>query len=99
KHEYWEPIPAYAGYMRGNIQLARTDLRFAIDDGNGAGCPGALAAMRAVGPSPIAMSCEMDGGFPNHHPDPSLPETVEQLVPRLKRDGLALGIAYDGDAD
>src|SRR6201995_2121853 len=37
RHEFWEPIPAYAGYMHGNIQLARTDLRFAIDAGNGAG--------------------------------------------------------------
>lgn len=99
KIEHWDPLPAYAGYMRGNIQLTRTDLRFAIDAGNGAGGPAALAAMRAVGLSPIAMYCEMDGAFPNHHPDPSLPENVEELVARVKRDGLALGIAYDGDAD
>jgi phosphomannomutase/phosphoglucomutase len=95
----WDPLEAYASYMRGNIRLARTDLRFAIDAGNGAGGPTALAAMRAVGLSPIGMYTEMDGAFPNHHPDPSLPENMEELVARVKRDKLALGIAYDGDAD
>lgn len=97
--ESWDPTEAYAGYMRGNIKLARTDLRFAIDAGNGAGGPSALAAMQAVGLSPVAMYCEMDGAFPNHHPDPSLPENMAELVARVQRDGLELGIAYDGDAD
>jgi phosphomannomutase/phosphoglucomutase len=94
-----EPLSAYAGYMRGNIQLARTDLRFALDAGNGAGGPAALAAMHALGLQPIAMYCEMDGAFPNHHPDPSLPENVEELVRRVRDERLDLGIAYDGDAD
>jgi phosphomannomutase / phosphoglucomutase len=97
--ERFEPLPAYTSYMRGNIRLARTDIRFAIDAGNGAGGPAALAAMRAVGLAPESMYCEMDGAFPNHHPDPSLPENVEELVARVRRDGLELGIAYDGDAD
>jgi phosphomannomutase/phosphoglucomutase len=94
-----EPLSAYAGYMRGNIQLTRTDLRFALDAGNGAGGPAALAAMHALGLQPIAMYCEMDGAFPNHHPDPSLPENVEELVRRVRDERLDLGIAYDGDAD
>jgi phosphomannomutase / phosphoglucomutase len=94
-----DPLPAYAGYMRGNVQLAHTDLRFAIDAGNGAGGPAALAAMRAVGLAPIPMYCEMDGAFPNHHPDPSLPENVAELVERVLSERLDLGIAYDGDAD
>jgi phosphomannomutase/phosphoglucomutase len=99
KHELFDPLPAYVGYMRGNIRLARTDLRFAIDAGNGAGGPAALACMAALGLSPIAMYCEMDGAFPNHHPDPSLPENLEALIARVREDGLAFGIAYDGDAD
>jgi phosphomannomutase/phosphoglucomutase len=98
-HQLFDPLPAYVGYMRGNIRLARTDLRFAIDAGNGAGGPAALAAMQAVGLAPIAMYCEMDGAFPNHHPDPSLPENMQELVKRVRDEGLALGIAYDGDAD
>ncbi|HEX4355575.1 MAG TPA: phosphomannomutase/phosphoglucomutase, partial [Polyangiales bacterium] len=97
--EPFDPLPAYVGYMRGNFQLAQTDLRFAIDAGNGAGGPAALAAMHGLGLSPIAMYCEMDGRFPNHHPDPSLPENLEELVARVRNENLAFGIAYDGDAD
>jgi phosphomannomutase / phosphoglucomutase len=99
EHSHFDPISAYAGYMRGNISLARTNLRFALDAGNGAGGPAALAAMHALGLQPIAMYCDMDGRFPNHHPDPSLPENVEALVNRVKSEKLDLGIAYDGDAD
>jgi phosphomannomutase/phosphoglucomutase len=99
EHTERDPLSAYVGYMRGNIQLARTDLRFAVDAGNGAGGPAALAAMHAVGLQPIEMYCEMDGAFPNHHPDPSLPENVEELVRRVVDEKLELGIAYDGDAD
>jgi phosphomannomutase / phosphoglucomutase len=99
EHAHFDPLSAYAGYMRGNIQLARTDLRFALDAGNGAGGPAALAAMHALGLQPIAMYCDMDGHFPNHHPDPSLPENVEALINRVRNEKLDLGIAYDGDAD
>jgi phosphomannomutase/phosphoglucomutase len=97
--QLFDPLPAYVGYMRGNIRLAHTDLRFAIDAGNGAGGPAALAAMQALGLAPVAMHCEMDGEFPNHHPDPSLPENLAELVTRVREDKLAFGIAYDGDAD
>src|SRR5262249_10744508 len=82
--EAFDPLPAYSGYMKGNIRLARTNIRFAIDAGNGAGGPAALAAMRAVGLEPAAMYTEMDGAFPNHHPDPSMPQNVEELVQRVK---------------
>jgi phosphomannomutase/phosphoglucomutase len=95
----YDPLPAYAGYMRGNIRLARTDMKVAIDAGNGAGGPAALAAFAAVGLQPRAMYCEMDGAFPNHHPDPSLPENVQELVRTVVDNKLDLGIAYDGDAD
>ena len=93
------PLPSYTGFMRGNIVLARKDLKFAIDAGSGAGGPTALAAMAAVGLSPTALLCEPDGRFPVHHPDPSQPENL-QLLTRAVIDGrLSCGIAYDGDAD
>jgi len=95
----YDPLPAYAGYMRGNIRLARSNLKVAIDAGNGAGGPAALAAFRAVGMEPHAMYCDMDGRFPNHHPDPSMPENVQELVRHVVDNKLDLGIAYDGDAD
>jgi phosphomannomutase/phosphoglucomutase len=97
--ETFDPTPAYCGYMRGNVRLARTDLRFAVDAGNGAGGPLALAAMRAVGLAPQAMHCEMDGRFPNHHPDPSETKNLSELIDRVRSQNLELGLAYDGDAD
>ena len=55
--------------------------------------------MRAVGLSPIAMYCDMDGRFPNHHPDPSELHNVAELSARVQDEKLEVGIAYDGDAD
>jgi phosphomannomutase / phosphoglucomutase len=97
--EHFDPLPAYCGYMRGNVKLERTDIRFAIDAGNGAGGPLAIATMRALGLSPEPMYCDMDGRFPNHHPDPSELKNVKELSERVRARNLELGIAYDGDAD
>jgi phosphomannomutase/phosphoglucomutase len=97
--EEHDPLPAYTGFMRGNISLARTDLRVAIDAGNGAGGPAARAALHAVGLAPVELLCEMDGAFPVHHPDPSQPENLELLRSTVLEQGLDLGIAFDGDAD
>jgi phosphomannomutase/phosphoglucomutase len=94
-----ELLPAYTGFMKGNIKLARTDVRFAVDAGNGAGGPTALAAMRALGLSPVPLLCEMDGRFPVHHPDPTEPHNLELLVRTVRERNLELGIAFDGDAD
>lgn len=97
--EAHDPLPAYQGFVRGNVRLARKDIRFAIDAGNGAGGPTAVAALKAAGLSPVELLCDMDGHFPVHHPDPSEPENLELLQKRVLQDGLELGIAYDGDAD
>jgi phosphomannomutase/phosphoglucomutase len=95
----YDPRPAYCGYMTGNVRLARKDVRFAIDAGNGAAGPIALAAMQAVGLSPEAMFCEMDGHFPNHHPDPSEIRNLMPLIDKVRANKLELGIAFDGDGD
>jgi phosphomannomutase / phosphoglucomutase len=89
----------YIAWMKGNIRLARTDLRIVVDAGNGAGGPLALATMKALGLSPVALYCDMDGRFPNHHPDPTLPENVADLVASVRVNNAEIGIAYDGDAD
>jgi phosphomannomutase/phosphoglucomutase len=94
-----ELLPAYTGFMKGNIKLARTDVRFALDAGNGAGGPTGLAAMRALGLSPVPLLCEMDGRFPVHHPDPTEPHNLELLIRTVRERNLELGIAFDGDAD
>jgi phosphomannomutase/phosphoglucomutase len=92
-------MPAYVGYLRGNIQLKRTDLRVIIDAGNGCGGPPALESMRALGLSPAGMFCEMDGSFPNHHPDPTQPENLSALIERVRSGEFEIGLAFDGDAD
>lgn len=97
--EEHDPVPGYTGFVRGNIRLARTNLRVAIDAGSGAGGPTAVAAMHAVGLAPLTLLCEMDGRFPVHHPDPSQPENLELLRQTVLEHKLDLGIAYDGDAD
>ena len=94
-----EVAPRYVAWMKGNVRLARTDLKVVVDAGNGAGGPLALATMRALGLSPDPLYCEMDGRFPNHHPDPTLPENVAALIARVRETGADVGIAYDGDAD
>jgi phosphomannomutase/phosphoglucomutase len=91
--------PRYVAWMTGNISLARTDVKFVLDAGNGAGGPLALATMRALGLNPDPLFCDMDGRFPNHHPDPTLPENVAALVARVRETGAEVGIAFDGDAD
>ena len=97
--EAFDPTPAYVKKAKGDIQLGRHDIRFAIDAGNGAGGPLALETMKALGLNPVAMLCEMDGTFPVHHADPTEPETLVMLKERVLKDGLELGFAYDGDAD
>ncbi len=95
----FDPTPAYIRHIRDDIRLERTDLRFAVDAGNGAGGPLAIESMRALGLDPVAMLCEMDGSFPVHHPDPTDPDSLVQLRERVLADGLDLGFAFDGDAD
>ena len=89
----------YVDMVTSGIHLARTDLRFVVDAGNGVGGPLGLACMKKVGLSPDAIFCEMDGHFPNHHPDPTVPKNLDALVARVKATGARVGIAYDGDAD
>jgi phosphomannomutase / phosphoglucomutase len=89
----------YVDMVTRGIRLARTDLAFVVDGGNGAGGPLALACMHKLGLAPDAIFCEMDGRFPNHHPDPTVPENLEALMARLAQTGGRVGIAYDGDAD
>ncbi|MFK7990380.1 MAG: phosphomannomutase/phosphoglucomutase [Sandaracinaceae bacterium] len=94
-----DPLPAYLGFIEGNVRLARNDLRFAIDAGNGAAGPTAVAALETAGLSPMALLCEPDGAFPVHHPDPSEPHNLELLRKTVLGNGLDCGIAYDGDGD
>jgi phosphomannomutase/phosphoglucomutase len=89
----------YVDMVTSGIRLERNDLRFVLDAGNGAGGPLGVAAMRKLGLAPDCLYCDMDGRFPNHHPDPTVPKNLEALVARVRDTGARVGLAYDGDAD
>jgi phosphomannomutase/phosphoglucomutase len=97
--ETFDMPPRYVEMVTRDIKLARKDIKFVVDAGNGAGGPMALAAMAKLGLSPDALYCDMDGHFPNHHPDPTVPKNLDALVDRVTKTGARVGIAYDGDAD
>lgn len=90
---------AYVATMKEKFSFAGVNLKFSLDAGNGAGGPLALRTMKALGLDPDPLYCEMDGNFPNHHPDPTVPKNVADLVARVKATGARVGLAYDGDAD
>ena len=89
---------AYVERIAGNVKLARP-FKIAIDCGNGV--PGMIAPRlyRRLGCEVIELFCEVDGRFPNHHPDPSRPENVAVLAETLRTSGAELGLAFDGDGD
>ena len=91
-------IPAYQEYIAGNIKLDRP-LKVIVDAGNGTAGPVAPELMRRLGCEVEEMYCEMDGNFPNHHPDPTVPKYIEEIIGRVKSGEYACGIAYDGDGD
>ena len=91
-------IPEYQDYVAGNVRFARP-VKVVIDSGNGTGGIVAVPLLRRMGAEVIDIFTEPDGRFPNHHPDPTLPEVMEKLIAKVRESGAELGIAYDGDAD
>lgn len=90
--------PAYQDYLFRSVDIAE-GLEVVLDGGNGVGGFFALPLLRRYGCRVTELYCEPDGRFPNHFPDPTIPENLRDLI-RLVRDRKAdAGIAYDGDAD
>jgi phosphomannomutase len=88
----------YTVRIAGDCKLARP-MKIVVDSGNG--IPGASApgVLRALGCTVDEMYSEVDGDFPNHHPDPSKPENLAELIQRVKSTDAELGLAFDGDGD
>ena len=89
---------AYLERIAADIRLKRK-MRIAVDCGNGV--PGAFAPdlFRRLGCDVQELFCEVDGTFPNHHPDPSQPENLKDLIAALKNGDAEIGLAFDGDGD
>ena len=74
-------------------------MRIVIDAGNGIGGEVAVPLFRSMGFDVVPLFCEMDARFPNHHPDPTVLENLQDLIAAVKQEKAEVGIAYDGDAD
>jgi phosphomannomutase/phosphoglucomutase len=89
----------YVEAVTRGIERPQAGMKIVLDAGNGAGGPLGLACLRKIGLEPDALFCEMDGLFPNHHPDPTVPKNLDALIARVRETGARVGLAYDGDAD
>ena len=89
---------AYLTRITSDVKLAR-GMTVAVDCGNGS--PGSIAPelYKRLGCEVIELFCDVDGTFPNHHPDPSKPENLEDLIRTLKSSNAEVGLAFDGDGD
>jgi phosphomannomutase len=88
----------YAQRIVSDVKLARP-LKIVVDSGNGVAGASAPGIFRALGCEVIELFSEVDGNFPNHHPDPSKPENLRDLMAELASTGADLGLAFDGDGD
>jgi phosphomannomutase/phosphoglucomutase len=91
-------LPDYREFIKTHIKFEHP-LKVAVDGGNGCGGVVAAPLMRELGMETVELYIEMDGRFPNHHPDPTVEENMRDLINAVKTSQAIIGIAYDGDAD
>jgi phosphomannomutase/phosphoglucomutase len=91
-------VDDYLGRIVGDIRLARP-MKVVIDCGNGVSGAFAPKLLRSLGCDVVELFCEVDGTFPNHHPDPADPHNLEDLIRVVRETGAELGLAFDGDGD
>jgi len=88
----------YIERVVGDVKLARP-MKIVMDCGNGVAGAVAPELFRRLGCEIVELFCEVDGNFPNHHPDPSKPENLADVIQALKDTDAELGLAFDGDGD
>ena len=94
-----EIATSYRREVQENLRLGPRRMRVVVDAGNGTGGVVAVPIFEALGVEVVPLFLEMDGRFPNHHPDPTVEANLEPLKAKVRELGADLGIAYDGDAD
>ena len=91
-------LAPYRDRIISDVKLARP-MKIVVDSGNGIAGASAPGIFRALGCEVIELFSEVDGDFPNHHPDPSKPENLKDLIAAIHTHGAELGLAFDGDGD
>lgn len=89
---------AYLSRVTSDVRLARP-MKVVIDCGNGVAGAVAPELLRALGCDVVELFCDVDGTFPNHHPDPSKPENLQDVIRTLRETDAEIGLAFDGDGD
>ncbi len=98
KRSEQDVLPAYLDRVIGDIKLKRP-MKIAYDCGNGVAGAAAPALFDRLGCESTALFTEVDGNFPNHHPDPAKPENLVDITKAVTEGGLEIGLAFDGDGD
>lgn len=99
--EEFSIIPEYINYIAGEItppELSKP-IKVVLDAGNGTAGPVAPELVKRLGCEVVELFCTPDGNFPNHHPDPTVPKNLVDLIEAVKREGADFGVAFDGDSD
>ncbi|WP_375768057.1 phosphomannomutase/phosphoglucomutase [Archangium gephyra] len=89
----------YYHFVRQTVKVGRKGMKIVIDAGNGTGGAVAVPLFESMGFEVVPLFCDMDATFPNHHPDPTVVENMQDLIAAVKREKAEVGIAYDGDSD
>jgi phosphomannomutase/phosphoglucomutase len=95
----YDVVGPYRAHVKENLRLGKRKLKVVVDAGNGTGGVVAVPLFESLGLDVVPLFVEMDGAFPNHHPDPTVEKNLEHLKAKVKETGADVGIAYDGDAD
>ena len=99
KRESCAIIPPYWERLWRDVPSLARPLKVVVDAGSGVGGPVGPPIFRRLGCQVWEIACEMDGSFPIHHPDPTIPENLKLLIEKVRQEKADIGIAYDGDAD
>jgi phosphomannomutase len=94
----FDVLRSYVDRIAGDVRLERK-MKVVIDCGNGVAGASAHAVLRALGCDVIELFCNVDGRFPNHHPDPGDPRNLQDLIAKVRQSSAEVGFALDGDGD
>jgi phosphomannomutase / phosphoglucomutase len=97
-HEQVDVLTPYIDDVAGRFRLERP-IRMVVDCGNGTGSVAAVELLERVGVDVVPLYCDSDGTFPNHHPDPTVDEYIQDMIALVRETGADMGVGFDGDAD